>query len=258
MRIPTSPCGPTPRFCVHTRGRLAIHSRARRGPPCMSSLATTRWAAYSGGRQRRKALSPLCYHTGRGQHVRPALPRHHLGRVARRGHRRGRSTAARRACRCPRRTSSPTSTGARPGRARSSPSARSPTPCASSAASSRGRRSGPRSACSIPNEDMRPGDYREVREKYRPSHADYTYEAKYGIRDWRGGGRTSARETAGRVAAGAIARKLLAPPVRRRDRGLGVQGRRASSCDVRRRDGHARAGRRRRRSAARTSRWPSG
>jgi len=62
----------------------------------------------------------------------------------------------------------------------------------------------------IPNEDMRPGDYREVQEKYRPSHADYTYEAKYGIRDWRGGGRTSARETAGRVAAGAIARKLLA------------------------------------------------
>jgi chorismate synthase len=62
----------------------------------------------------------------------------------------------------------------------------------------------------IPNEDMRPGDYREVQEKYRPSHADYTYEAKYGIRDWRGGGRTSARETAGRVAAGAVARKLLA------------------------------------------------
>src|SRR5262245_43918923 len=62
----------------------------------------------------------------------------------------------------------------------------------------------------IDNEDMRPGDYREVQEKYRPSHADYTYEAKYGLRDWRGGGRTSARETAGRVAAGAIARKLLA------------------------------------------------
>ncbi|MGH2603010.1 MAG: chorismate synthase, partial [Dehalococcoidia bacterium] len=62
----------------------------------------------------------------------------------------------------------------------------------------------------IPNEDMRSGDYREVQEKYRPSHADYTYDAKYGIRDWRGGGRTSARETAGRVAAGAIARKLLA------------------------------------------------
>jgi chorismate synthase len=62
----------------------------------------------------------------------------------------------------------------------------------------------------IVNEDMRPGDYREVQEKYRPSHADYTYDAKYGIRDWRGGGRTSARETAGRVAAGAGARKLMA------------------------------------------------
>ena len=62
----------------------------------------------------------------------------------------------------------------------------------------------------VPNLDMRPGDYRDMREKYRPSHADYTYEAKYGHRDWRGGGRTSARETAGRVAAGAIARKLLA------------------------------------------------
>jgi chorismate synthase len=61
----------------------------------------------------------------------------------------------------------------------------------------------------MPNVDMRSGDYREVQEKYRPSHADYTYDAKYGVRDWRGGGRTSARETAGRVAAGAIARKLL-------------------------------------------------
>jgi chorismate synthase len=61
----------------------------------------------------------------------------------------------------------------------------------------------------VPNEDMRPGDYREMREKYRPSHADYTYDAKFGVRDWRGGGRTSARETVGRVAAGAVARKLL-------------------------------------------------
>ncbi len=62
---------------------------------------------------------------------------------------------------------------------------------------------------SVTNEDMRSGDYREMQEKYRPSHADYTYDAKYGVRDWRGGGRTSARETVGRVAAGAIARKLL-------------------------------------------------
>lgn len=62
----------------------------------------------------------------------------------------------------------------------------------------------------ITNENQRSGDYDEMREKYRPSHADYTYDAKYGFRDYRGGGRTSARETAGRVAAGAIARKLVA------------------------------------------------
>jgi chorismate synthase len=73
-----------------------------------------------------------------------------------------------------------------------------------------GRTLGTPIALEMPNLDMRPGDYREVQDKYRPSHADYTYEAKYGVRDWRGGGRTSARETAGRVAAGAIARKVLA------------------------------------------------
>ena len=61
----------------------------------------------------------------------------------------------------------------------------------------------------IANEDQRSGDYSEVAQKYRPSHADYTYDAKYGIRDHRGGGRTSARETAARVAAGAVARNLL-------------------------------------------------
>jgi chorismate synthase len=73
-----------------------------------------------------------------------------------------------------------------------------------------GRTLGTPISLEIPNEDQRSGDYAEVQQKFRPSHADYTYEAKYGIRDWRGGGRTSARETAGRVAAGAIARKLLA------------------------------------------------
>jgi chorismate synthase len=61
----------------------------------------------------------------------------------------------------------------------------------------------------IANEDQKPGDYKEVRDKYRPSHADYTYDAKFGTRDWRGGGRSSARETAARVAAGGIAKKLL-------------------------------------------------
>lgn len=61
----------------------------------------------------------------------------------------------------------------------------------------------------VHNEDARPEAYEAMRDVYRPSHADYTYEAKYGIRNWQGGGRASARETIGRVAAGAIARKLL-------------------------------------------------
>ena len=61
----------------------------------------------------------------------------------------------------------------------------------------------------IRNEDQRSKDYGEIRDKFRPGHADYTYLAKYGVRDYRGGGRSSARETAARVAAGAVARKVL-------------------------------------------------
>jgi chorismate synthase len=61
----------------------------------------------------------------------------------------------------------------------------------------------------IENIDARPKDYSDIRDKFRPGHADYTYWAKYGLRDYRGGGRQSARETAPRVAAGAIARKIL-------------------------------------------------
>jgi chorismate synthase len=62
----------------------------------------------------------------------------------------------------------------------------------------------------VRNADQRSGDYEEMKRKYRPSHADFTYDAKYGIRAVEGGGRASARETIGRVAAGAVARKLLA------------------------------------------------
>ncbi|MEO6970988.1 MAG: chorismate synthase [Chthoniobacterales bacterium] len=62
----------------------------------------------------------------------------------------------------------------------------------------------------VRNEDARPEAYREMKETFRPSHADFTYEAKYGIRNWQGGGRASARETIGRVAAGAVARQVLA------------------------------------------------
>ncbi len=61
----------------------------------------------------------------------------------------------------------------------------------------------------VRNTDARPEAYRHMKDLYRPSHADYTNDAKYGIRNWQGGGRASARETVGRVAAGAIARKLL-------------------------------------------------
>jgi len=61
----------------------------------------------------------------------------------------------------------------------------------------------------IENTDQRSRDYSEIKDRYRPGHADMTYDAKYGIRDYRGGGRSSARETANRVAAGAIARKIL-------------------------------------------------
>src|SRR6201994_4097973 len=61
----------------------------------------------------------------------------------------------------------------------------------------------------IENTDQRSKDYSDIKDKFRPGHADFTYEAKYGLRDYRGGGRSSARETATRVAAGAVARKIL-------------------------------------------------
>lgn len=64
-------------------------------------------------------------------------------------------------------------------------------------------------AFSIHNYDTRPKDYQQIAQLYRPSHADYTYETKYGLRDYRGGGRASARETVSRVIAGAIAKQLL-------------------------------------------------
>jgi chorismate synthase len=64
-------------------------------------------------------------------------------------------------------------------------------------------------AITIPNQDQRSKDYSHIANTFRPSHADFTYESKYGVRDYRGGGRSSARETAARVAAGAIAKLLL-------------------------------------------------
>ena len=72
-----------------------------------------------------------------------------------------------------------------------------------------GKSTGTPIALVIENQDQRSKDYGHIAETFRPSHADYTYEAKYGNRDYRGGGRSSARETAARVAAGAIAKLLL-------------------------------------------------
>ena len=76
-----------------------------------------------------------------------------------------------------------------------------------------GRTTGTPISLLIENEQQRSKDYSEIAGAYRPGHADYTYDAKYGFRDWRGGGRSSARETAARVAAGAVAR-LIIPEVR--------------------------------------------
>jgi chorismate synthase len=72
-----------------------------------------------------------------------------------------------------------------------------------------GRTTGTPISLTIDNVDARSKDYSEVSQAYRPGHADYVYDAKYGLRDWRGGGRSSARETASRVAAGAVARLII-------------------------------------------------
>src|SRR5918998_635416 len=72
-----------------------------------------------------------------------------------------------------------------------------------------GKTTGTSIAILIRNEDERSRDYADIKDKYRPGHADYTFDAKYGFRDYRGGGRSSARETNVRVAAGAVAKKLL-------------------------------------------------
>ena len=73
-----------------------------------------------------------------------------------------------------------------------------------------GKTTGTSLAILVRNQDQRSRDYSEIKDKYRPGHADYSFDAKYGARDYRGGGRSSARETVARVAAGAVAKKLIA------------------------------------------------
>ncbi|HTV97048.1 MAG TPA: chorismate synthase [Steroidobacteraceae bacterium] len=82
-----------------------------------------------------------------------------------------------------------------------------------------GRTTGTPIGLQVENEDQRSRDYDKIKDRFRPGHADYTYQQKYGFRDYRGGGRSSARETVMRVAAGAIARKYL-----RERLGVGIQG----------------------------------
>ena len=94
-----------------------------------------------------------------------------------------------------------------------------------------GRSTGTPIALTIDNVDPRSKDYGEVAKAYRPGHADYAYDAKYGLRDWRGGGRSSARETAARVAAGAVAR-LVVPEVGILARVIEIGGDRADGFDA--------------------------
>jgi chorismate synthase len=82
-----------------------------------------------------------------------------------------------------------------------------------------GKTTGTPIALMVENKDQRSRDYGDIKDKFRPGHADYTYQQKYGIRDYRGGGRSSARETTMRVAAGAIARKYLSERL-----GIGIHG----------------------------------
>jgi chorismate synthase len=97
----------------------------------------------------------------------------------------------------------------RPGRSRFTTTRREPDRVGILSGVAGGRTTGAPISLLIENVDQRSKDYAAVASAYRPGHADYVYDAKYGIRDWRGGGRSSARETAARVAAGAVARKLI-------------------------------------------------
>ncbi len=96
-----------------------------------------------------------------------------------------------------------------------------------------GRTTGTPIALVIENTDARSGDYSDISQKFRPGHADFTYWKKYGFRDYRGGGRSSARETAMRVAAGAIAKKYL-----REQFGIEIQGWLAQLGPIRTDSGH--------------------
>ncbi len=106
----------------------------------------------------------------------------------------------------------------RPGRSRHTTQRREPDRVRILSGLFEGKTTGAPIALLIENTDQRSKDYSGIMDRFRPGHADYTYQQKYGIRDYRGGGRSSARETAARVAAGAVARKYLAAE------GIAIQG----------------------------------
>ena len=147
------------------------------------------------------------------QHLRHAVPLHHLGRKPRAGDRLRRRRGAAAPRRSPKPTSSPGSTGAGPASRASRRSAARADQVKILSGVFEGETTGTPILLLIENEDPRSKDYRNIADRFRPGHADYTYWKKYGIRDYRGGGRASARETASRVAAGAVARKILGPDV---------------------------------------------
>ena len=123
------------------------------------------------------------------------------------------STGHRRACPCRRRTFRTISTNVAPDSPGLRRNAESPIRCASLSGVLDGLTTGAPIGLLIENQDARSKDYETLKDRFRPGHADYTYHLKYGIRDHRGGGRASARETAMRVAAGAIARRILGDAV---------------------------------------------
>jgi len=101
----------------------------------------------------------------------------------------------------------------RPGQSRYTTQRREPDEVKILSGTFNGETTGTPISLQIDNVDQRSKDYRNIADRFRPGHADYTYWKKYGIRDYRGGGRASARETASRVAAGAVARKVLGPGI---------------------------------------------
>ena len=122
------------------------------------------------------------------------------------------STAARPACRCASTTCCPTCAAAGPGQSKIVTQRKEDDLPEIWSGVFEGKTDGTSIGILFRNSDQRSGDYGDIKDKYRPGHADFTFDAKFGFRDYRGGGRSSARETFCRVAAGAIAKKLLAKP----------------------------------------------